>query len=200
LQHAWDVYDPYALLGEPDERVVEALRTVSLKGVLAFALGCSEWVLQRLKNHTDDRLPWDYVDAKWASLVKWKLAYVWDPGHEGKDNPVRGPIDVAMRQITNCHRALKLAEGELDAAVIERVAQLVLSDSSGFVAWRDAALQRLQALYPRDQYGFGPATPREALDPAVEMTAESGIALAEAFVRGLDFSNNEFLNPAGLPI
>jgi hypothetical protein len=204
LQHVWDDYDPYVPLGDVDEAVVDALRGVSLKGVLAFALGCSEWVLYRLKNHLSDdaidRLPWEYVDAQWASLVKWKLSYLWDPGHEGKEGPVRGPVDVAMRQITNCHRALKLAEGEVDAALIDRVALLILPDPAGYLAWREAALERLGAIYPRDEYGFGPTTPREALDPAVEITAESGVPLAEAFVQSLDFSKNEFLNAAALPL
>jgi len=198
LEHAWDDYDPYVAIGDPDERVVEKLETVSLKSVLAFALASTEWILYRLKNHTDFDLPWQYVDAQWASLVTWKLSYLWDPGHENTEGPVRGPIDMAVRQITNCHRALKLAEGEVDAALIGRVAEYILPDPKAFLSWQDQALERLARFYPRDEYGFGPSTPREALDPGVEMTVESGIVLAEEYVRTLDFSQNEFLNAKAL--
>jgi hypothetical protein len=199
LEHAWNDDDPYLSLGEPDQQVVEKLEMVSLKSVLAFALVSTEWILYRLKNHTDFDLPWQYVDAQWASLVIWKLSYLWDPGRENTEGRVRGPIDMAVRHITNCHRALKLAEGELDAALIARLAEFVLPDPKVFLSWQEQALDRLAKCYPRDEYGFGPATPREALDPGVEMTAESGIVLAEDYVRTLDFSSNEFLNAKALP-
>jgi len=198
LRHAWDYEDPYVPIGEPDDLVVEKLKAVSLKSVLAFALASAEWILYRLKNHTDFDLPWQYVDAQWASLVIWKLSYLWDPGHQNTEGPIRGPIDIASRQITNCHRALKLAEGELDAALIARLAEFVLPDPEVFRTWQDQALERLARFYPRAEYPFGPSTPREALDPGVEMTVESGVVLAEEYVRTLDFSSNEFLNAAAL--
>lgn len=129
----------------------------------------------------------------------WKLSYLWDPGHENTQGPIRGPIDMAMRQITNCHRALKLAEGELDAAPVARLAAFVLPDPQAFLSWQDEALERLAKFYPRDEYPFRPATPREALDPRVEMTAESGVLLAEEYISTLDFSSNEFLNAMAPP-
>ena len=198
IEHAWDDYDPYVPIGQPDELVMERLSTVSLKSVLAFALASAEWILYRLKNHSESDLPWQYVDAQWASLVTWKLSYLWDPGHKDKEGPIRGPIDIASREITNCHRALKLAEGEVHAAFIARLAEFVLPDPKVFLSWQDLALERLARFYPRDEYPFGPSTPREALDPGVEMTVESGIVLAEEYVRTLDFSSNEFLNVKAL--
>jgi len=200
LQYIWDDNDPYIPLGDPDPQVIEKLEQVSLRAVLAFAVGCAEWVLYRLKNHSDASLPWEYVDAQWAGLFIWKLRYLWDPGHKDKDGPVRGAIDMAMRDLTNCSRALKLAEGQVDAAMIARLAEYVMSDPSVFLKWRDRALERLSQIYPLDNdEPFGQPMPREALDDAVVMTAESGVGLAEAYVRSLDFSKNEFLNAPALP-
>jgi hypothetical protein len=199
MEHAWDDWDPYELIGDPDPSVVERLRPVSRHGVLAFALACTEWILYRMKIHSDDDLPWQYVDAQWAGLLNSDLAYEWEPDQDHADGPVRGPIDMAVRQITNCSRALHLGEGELDAALIARVAVFVMPDPSTFLKWQDQALDRLAQLYERDGAGFGPPIPREALEPGVEMTAQSGIELARRYVQTLDFGNNEFLDAAALP-
>jgi hypothetical protein len=61
IEHAWDDWDPYTLIGDPDPSVVERLGAVSLFAVLAFALASTEWILYRMKNHSDDDLPWQYV-------------------------------------------------------------------------------------------------------------------------------------------
>ena len=81
-----------------------------------------------------------------------------------------------------------------------RLAAYILPDPPVFLDWQNRALNRLQQIYPLDtENPFGFPTPREALDDTVPMTAESGIKLAEAFVRTLDFNDNEFLNATGLP-
>jgi hypothetical protein len=199
IEHAWDDWDPYELIGEPDPTVAGRLQPVSLHAVLAFALACTEWILYRLKNHSESDSGWLYVDAQWAGLLNSDLAYEWEPGRDHMDGPVRGPIDMAVRQITNCGRSLYQQEGELDAALIAKIAVYVLPDPAAFLQWQDQALERLAKLYDRDGKGFGPPVPREAMDPGVQMTAKSGIDLAEQYVRTLDFSNNEFLDPAALP-
>jgi hypothetical protein len=194
IVHTWDDYDPYPLLGEPDDAVIEKLSGVALNAVLAYALGAAEWVFYRLKRHTTSNGPWDYVDAAWASLVIWEATYIWEPGRDHCDGPVRGAIDATIRQITNCINSLNQGGGEVDAAMIGRLAEYVLPDPSLFKNWQEAALERLAKLYDRKRWGNGPATPREALDPNVELTAESGVEMAWAYFRSLDFSQNEFLN------
>src|SRR5579863_9939134 len=77
IAHSWDDWDPYVLVGEPDDRVVERLQQVSLRARLAYALGCSEWICYRLQRHSLSLGPCEYVDATWARLLRWELGYVW---------------------------------------------------------------------------------------------------------------------------
>jgi hypothetical protein len=202
VAHAWDDGDPYLSVGDPDPKVVQALRGVSQRAKKAFAIAAAEWVVFRFGKLSESPLPLYYVEASWAGLVKWKLCYLWDPGHKDKDGPVRGPIDMTMRELTNCHRALKLGEGEIHAATIDKIARHVIPDPASYLAWQKEALARLHALYPLNPDDpFGPLVPRQALDPGVplaEVAPDEAGPLLNAYVNGLDFDKNEFLNKAAL--
>jgi hypothetical protein len=211
VSHGWDDWDPYPLVGDPDPAVEAALRRVSQRAKKAFATACAEWVWFRLARLYDSPSPRDYLEASWASVVDWALAYVWEPGHEHCDGPVRGPIDMAIRTLTNTHNALELAAGEVDAALLAKLALHVMPQTGhdgahphapgAFLAWQKEALGRLQALYPLDpREPFGPPVPRQALDPGVplaEVAPDRAGPLLRAFLNGLDFDRNEFLIKPG---
>jgi hypothetical protein len=201
VSHAWDDWDPYPLVGEPDPAVVDALAGLSQRAKKAFAIAAAEWVVFRFGKLSDDSLPLEYLEASWAGLVDWDLAYVWEPDRDHAAGPVAGPLDMAVRTLTNTHTALELAEGEQDAGLLAKLALHVIPDPAAYLAWQKEALARLAALYPFDPGDpYGPPVPRQALDPGVplaDVAPDKAGPLLNAFINSLDFDRNEFLDKPG---
>ena len=66
----WQDWDPYALLGKAPEETLDALAEVSDRGVITFAIGCDEWVTDRLSPYlTDHNEPG--TTLKLAGLGYW---------------------------------------------------------------------------------------------------------------------------------
>ena len=198
ITHTWDDWDPYPDLGDPDDALIEAARGISGLAREAFAIACAEWVIFRLGALTADRLPLAYIEASWARLINWQGASIWEPDIDHYLGPILGPQGLAAVTITNCHNALPLHDGAVDAAFAARIPRHVLPDPTPFLAWQEQAMARLHHLYPQVDADFlGPPVPRQALDPALpvaELTAGSCAMLLNAFVRDLDFAANAFLD------
>jgi hypothetical protein len=200
--HAWNDDDPYVPVGEPDPALVEALLRLSPRAKKAFATAAGEWIVFRFGELSDDPGPRDYLESCWAGVIRWKLGYLWDPGRDRCDGPVRGPLDMMVRALTNCHRVLKLLDGQYDAALVAKLALHVIPEPADYLAWQKEAVARLTALYTFDRGNpSGPPVPRQAVDPGVplaDVAPDKAEPLLNAFVNGLDFDRNGFLNRAGL--
>jgi hypothetical protein len=198
IRHGWDDRDPYPALGEQDDVLMEQLAELSDRAKKAFTIACAEWVVYRLAHLDSDPAPLDYIEASWAGLTDWEIAYIWEPDSDAWQGPVRGPLDMAVRTITNCHYALGLGGGEGDGAFAVKLALYIIPDPKAFQDWLQMVVPRLQKLYPRDENNpMGEPVPREAMDPAVQITPELAEQILKTFLDGLDFAKNEFLVPPG---
>lgn len=194
VTYRWSDYDPYSVIPEVDDAVMDCLDRVSNRANTAFTLGCAEWVIFRLNRIDPDSEPTEALEAYWL----WAMDA--DPGisvlldDQGWAGPVRGPIHLALLCVSN---SINMSEDGLatnHAAIAAGVALLVLPDPQSFLDWQGKALTRLEALYPRDlESPDGHGVPREALDPAVDVTPDNEAALIRAYVESLDRRANRFL-------
>ncbi|MEW5702959.1 MAG: hypothetical protein AB1792_12120 [Candidatus Zixiibacteriota bacterium] len=194
VTHSWDDWDPYPLVGTQREETMDRLARLSDRAIIAFAIGCAEWVVFRLGNLSTDPTPLDFLEAAWAFEMDKEIESL--PESEDKDwqGPIRGPLDLSLMTILNTYYTTEEGTAEIEGAFAELVALHVQHDTSYFEAWRKRALQRLSDHYPRKKSDtWGPPVPREVLDPAVKISPELAQEYVQRFLDGLDFEKNPFL-------
>ena len=195
VKHDWDSRDPYALLGNAEEETLDALAGVSDRGVVTFAIGCSEWVVYRLLPHLSDRRALSYLEACWALVMGAPIALPPEPIESEWQGNVLAPVGLSMLTI---HNAWQLAEdGEADAhgGFAERLPLLVLNDTEPFIAWRKDVLRRLERFHPYDEEdeSLGDLVAREILDPTINLEGSEQNELVKHTLETLDLDGNPYI-------
>jgi len=194
IAHRWDDYDPYPLLPDPCLDTEDRLSKLSDRAIVAFAIGCAEWVVYRFSELSDDPRPLQFVEACWAAEMSEVYATPDESEDEEWEGPIRGPIDLALMTVLNTFYAFEDDNAEDDAAFAELVALHVLPDTTSFLAWRDAVLDRLRATFPRKKRKpLGDPVPREMLDPTLSFDDGQRVELVKAFLTRLPKTSNPFL-------
>jgi len=198
IDYEWDAWDPYAPLGKQDEDTMDRLALLSYRAIIAYSIGCAEWVVYRLSRFFDDQTPYAFLEACWA--------FEMDKGFEAPSplkaadwqGPVLGAVDLALVSILNTYYATDEGAPEVEAALGELIALHVLKDTEPFIVWRERILERLLQLYrcPVED-SWGRSVPREALDPNVQIDGADQDRLVKAFLNSLDFKENRFLKYTG---
>ncbi len=196
IRHSWSDWDPFETLGDADPETVERLDKVSNRGITAFAIGCSEWVVYRPGMLTSDDTPSNYLEAFWAYVMGVTEAQPPETDDEDWKGPIRGPINFALMMTLNTIICSEPEDGvpSTYAGLAARVALHVLSDERAFLDWQRSVLERLVRYFPRrTEDPDGPSVPREVLDPTVDLDTENVGRLIREFLSRLDPRRNPFL-------
>ena len=198
VNYEWDDWDPYAPLGEQSEETMSQLAQLSDRAKIAYSIACAEWVVWRLSERVDNKIPYLFLEACWA--FEMDKGYVAPKPLEEKEwqGPVYGAIDLALVTVLNTYYATENGEAEVESALGELLALHVLPDSQAFYAWRSRIFERLVRCYRRlSDDVWGEPVPREALDPAIHLDSTQKGKMVTGFLRRLDPKENPFLNYTG---
>jgi hypothetical protein len=198
IHFAWDDWDTEAVEERPDDALVGVLQRLSDRAIVALTTAMAEWIVFRFEPLTRDRRPWQYLEAAWAAGADWRYCSgTWESvaAEEEWQGPVRGTLGATMMGLDEVLYAARLGEDLTDGARwVSNIALHVLPHPDRFRTWRDRALQRLAALYPRNgDEPIGDPVPREALDLTREFNAAETEALVNLFLRSVDYRANPFL-------
>jgi hypothetical protein len=196
IDYAWNDWDPFEPLGEPEELTKSILRQVSNRGITAFALGCAEWVVARLSRSLRETVVHEYLDAFWYYLLGGSDIPPPATNDEDWEGAVLGPINLALMTVLN---TIYLSEdgppvqnGALAAQIAMHVMPIPMRDA--FTAWQAAALQRLPSVCHREpEAPDGDCVPRVVLDPRVELGTIHAPAAVKHELAQIAISGNRFL-------
>jgi hypothetical protein len=197
LNHKWDDWDPYALLGEQDVETLTHLRKSSDRAQIAYAIACAEWVIWRFVDLSPDGRPYALLESAWAGEMSLELVAPPQLLEDEWKGPIRGPIDLALVTIINTFYSTEDRAGDQDAAFSELIALHVLADKGYFLEWKIRVLERLENLFPRTiRDPEGVPVPREAMDPNINISGQLRQELVTKFLSELDYDSNPFLKSA----
>lgn len=208
LEFDWADERTIPALVTPDSQLVASLRGLSVRAIVAYMCGVTEWIHHRLSHLCEESAPEEFLEAIWAKSVHIKYAGYgegslwWEHYADDWCGPVKGPIHDAFLAVETNFRALAL-EGRLSerrAALLSSLAIHVLADAKLFHAWSASVLDRLKGLYPRrSEDPLGDVVPRQAVDPDRSFKEEECEDLINVFLTKLNHKANRFLStPEGM--
>lgn len=200
IRYAWDAKSFYKFLG--DERLANRIAKISLKGIAGLSAGFAEWVAWRLDSHFQDPILLNYVEAVWAGVIDWRYlrerTSVQGAPYYLKDwqGVVRGPVIATFNEVDEILLGVKQTMGvDMSCSCFAQLTEYVMPDKKPFKDWRRFAIGRLSQLYPYNRKDpFGPAIPREILDPDIDYKPEMAGAFLANFLQRLDPKQNPFLH------
>lgn len=189
----WNVPETYTTIA--DEGFYEHTKVLSHRAALALAIASAEWVLYRFDKLCQDRLPYLYIEAAWASVVDAHYLIRWEPAAKDWAGPVRGPIAAAIVIVQHAVTTAVYEDAQgIPLSYISNLVTYVLPDPAPFLNWRDRMTVRLERLYPFDpKETLGEVVPREALDPDFNFDPALTESLINRFLQSLDPQTNPFL-------
>lgn len=197
IRFRWDDWDVEAVDMPVDEALQARLAAMSQRAVAAFTIGASEWLIHRFSGLTSELLPRQYLEAAWAQLCDFHYSTHFDVDTDQWRGPVRGPMGTAIRRVKFALRQADV-EGnpEWSACRLSKLIEHVLPDATPYLDWRDRIIDRFVALYPfKKDDSLGDPVPWQFADPAHVVRPDDAEALLDEFIRGLEGSQNPFMNP-----
>jgi hypothetical protein len=173
LEHEWDDSDAYEVIGPSLTEVHSLLWNVSDRCILAFALGCTEWVIARFPEHKYSTIARQYLDAFWLTAIDNNYIHPVELDAVNWRGPTLGPIFYSFANLHDVLMGFDEGNAAVDSAFAERIAMLVLPDATEFIKWRNTILRRMRTHYsvfpPEEHDGEIQAEiiPRDFLDPAI---------------------------------
>lgn len=195
-EYSWDDWDPYEIIGEPEDEAEIHLEPLSDRALIAFSIACAEWVIYRFNELEEDATPYMYIDSFWAFEISDRIMAPPETNPKEWQGAVRMAADIALMNILNAiTQSVDEDEAPVyDAAFAERLALHVLHDTKPFLKWKKAILPRLKLFFPKTERNrYGQPVPRQAFDPSIELTASMIPDLAEQFLENIDVNSNDFI-------
>ena len=196
IKYVWDSEMPFGLISEGEADVTAKLVRVSSRGIIAYSIGCTEWVVYRMSKVLDNLTPYYYLEAFWAYVMGHQDLFDYPPelDHIQWASQEEGPIDCAISSIMNViYLSEHYSPPAGDAARIAMVARHVLSDDSLFSDWEKKVLDRLVSYCPRmEGLGEGDPIPRQLLDSSSRYDDTIRDRLIGVDLENRDFSDNPF--------
>jgi hypothetical protein len=197
VAYTWDDWNVEAAYEPLDDDLLGRLAQVSYRANEAFTIACAEWIVYRFGALSDDPTPSNYIEAAWAAIFDWRYLKYFEPLDEEWQGPVRRALEVAIVLVVEVIGRTESDDlPEISAASVSNLAKHVMSNPKAFEEWQEWAVERLAKFYPRnEEEPLGPVVPREALDPDIEFSPIETPEYINRFLRNLNFSKNEFLEP-----
>lgn len=194
LLYEWDFWDPYELLGQPNESAIKVLEGLSDRAQIAFAIGCAEWVVARLSKHLSNIKAYDYLEACWAFQMDKSIAAPVAPQEDEWTGIVLAPIDLAIVTVLNTYYTTEDGQGASESAFSELIPLWVLTDKTPFITWKNHVTQRLTSYFPRqDNDHWGDPVPREVLDTSITLNPELFHQQVENYLGDVDRIRNPLI-------
>ena len=207
LHYEWDEWDVQGHCTPPEPVFMNRMAKLSARANATMGIAICEWLVYRYENLSNDPMPLQYIEATWAATIHPLYARYNETEDDDWRGIVRGPIHLMLSALVD------LVWGVVDYTVTPGVYPAILSKLTEhilpaaakpvFIAWRDACLQRLEALYPMpagdpddilaNGPGQGPWVPRELFDLDVAFDPRDTRALLERFLQQLDPDQNPYL-------
>ena len=192
--YPWSDWNPYDSIGECDPMDEHALKLLTGRAALAYAIACAEWVVFRLAPFMDDQRPFLFLEAAWAFEMSDRYAAPPESTEAEWKGPVRGAVDLALMTVLNAIYSLREDAVQVDAAFVQRLAMHVLPQQEQFLRWRSPVLARLEGHFPRQSTRGPQYVPREVMDPATLIQDEVQLRLyVESYLRAIDTTRNVML-------
>lgn len=197
IQHEWVEADEEMLI-IGNSRLEQRICSISNRGILALSLGSLEWVVWRLSRYLPDSVPFQIVEAAWASIIDWRyLKWQEPPVDEWEDLPwsVGEPLTCAFNFLQEMLFEVEDEDGEpSNSSCLAELPLLLLNDPEPYKVWRRFVINRLSKTHPADPVNLlGAPVPREALDPACNYKLEGAHQLLAAYLQKLDPAENPYL-------
>ncbi len=195
IEYEWDSWDPYELLGNAEEETLDVLAGVSDRGVITFAIGCSEWVIYRLLPHLSDRRVLPYLEAFWALVMGAPIALPPDPIGSEWQGKILEPVGLSLLTISNAWRLAEDGQADAHGGFAERLPLLLLSDTKPFTIWRSKVLQRLERFHPYDEEDefMGNLVAREILDSTIDLEGVNENDLVKRTIKTMALNENPYI-------
>jgi hypothetical protein len=195
LTYKWDDWDPFEPLPWPEEATKATLAHVSNRAITAFALGCAEWVIYRLKSHFKDRVPFWYLDAFWLYLYGRIDTPPPPTNSDDWEGLVLGPSNLALMTVLNTIYLSEDGPPVQNGALAPQIALHVLPTTAPFLEWQEASLGRLTRFCPREaDRPDGFPLPRALLDPTIDLAGLDITSQLGSEAREIDVTDNPFLS------
>jgi|GEM_PF-2414416 len=196
LDYQWDSESPFSLINQGSIKIIRKLEKLSNRGLVAYSIGCGEWVIYRISKVLDDLLPYYYMEAFWSYVMGHQELFEYPPelDHENWMSYERSPVDCAISSIMNVIYLSEYYDPPVsEAARIAELAKHVLSDRTLFIEWEGKVIDRLLKNSPRiEDDPEGEPIPRQLMDISFEYDKYSKERLIEINFKGRDFSSNPF--------
>lgn len=199
LRFAWDSSDTQVAEGETDADLVDRLSRVSQRANVAYAVVLAEWIVGRFQVFAGIEDSYQYVEACWAAGIDLRYCrVVWeDFPHRNKwEDPVRGPVGLAMRRLQQTIGSLvEENDPEYTASKLWQLAAHVMPSQAVIQKWNHLALGRMEKMFPRVATdSIGDVVPLEFFDPNRTLLPSETEALINRYLKSLSPIENPFLN------
>lgn len=193
----WNVRQAYM----PEDALLAArLQPLARRAQLAMGVAIGEWIVFTLEALDSDVRPRQYLQAAWAGTVHFACCPYREFVDREWSGPVRGPLHLTMALINDTLHFEDAAPAE-NAGWLSTLAQLVVPEGSPYMAWRDAALNRLERLFPAlpedddfeyDWQAAEPLVPRECFDPTAPFDPSMSAGLVRRALADIDDDTNPY--------
>lgn len=196
ISHEWNDWDPYELIPDANEDVIQALSALSLSGMLCFVIGCIEWVVYRCSYDESYRLPYEYIEAFWVYLAGVETAIPEEVTADDRwEGALDGPINLVLGKFYTTNHTFDFGGSPVEAAFPAQVVLHVLSDRDPFLRWQAEVLDRLNRFYTsKDSTDEFKIIPQQILNPAFNYRPELANSLIRKMLLSIDFASNRFLH------
>ena len=195
----WDNSDTQVAEGETDTDLVDRLSQLSQRANVAYATALGDWIVGRFRLFPEIEESYQYLESCWATAIDLRYGQVvWEdfPHHTKWEDPVKGPIWLAMCRLQQTIGSL-VEEGdpEYTTSKLSQLALHIMPQTKALERWNRIILERLARSFPRTEDDLlGDVVPREFFDPDREVMPIEFETLINQFLRGLNPSENPFLN------
>jgi hypothetical protein len=207
LDFSWDEWKVRSFYKPPDNSLLKRVSFITQRARVALTIAQCEWIAYRFENISPDPAPFQLLESYWAANINLCYGKYWEPIDDAWRGPIRGPLSVALLITCDAIHCTSQSENWAEnPAWQSKLAEHLLPAAMlpAFQSWRETVLQRLERFYPasaaaepdlwEEVDSWGPFVPRELFDPAVDFNPDLTPTLITAFLMGLDFRKNPFLN------
>ena len=192
--YEWDEWDPYCLLGDVDEAVLEQCGALSDRAAMVFSIGCLEWVLARLRPMIKSELPYQYLAACKALVLGAPMALPHFPDSSQWQGKVMSPIGLAIVNTINTWYMAEDGEADTHAAFSANVPLHLLGDQVElYIVWQHKILARLATLYPYNDDDIEALVPIATLDPGWDPVGKDLASIAACELSEIDLQRNPLI-------
>lgn len=136
IRYKWDESDVLAYYDPPEKKLVRTLSRLDFRFNLGFALGTAEFILYRYSGMTLKRMPWEYCQAAWATLINWRYLRYEEVDDDEWAGPVLGVLNCVITLVVDTVTCVNQEQKpEFPAASLCRLAAYVLDKPEEYESW-----------------------------------------------------------------